>query len=180
VNCVTALGIPESVMTQGNLYWWKDDRDVPDQWHVLYDYPKKETAMTFECVFHNKHRGELAQYLGREKTLEVSPRFLRVYDGEWKPGWSDRLAEARKRAEAMPELGLAPEELAAPEWIAKSTNDWAGRGHMENFMNCVRSRQTPNCGVDRAFEEGVTIVMSVEAYRKERKVRWDPVKEEIV
>ncbi|MGE5646584.1 MAG: Gfo/Idh/MocA family protein [Acidobacteriota bacterium] len=180
VNCVTGLGIPETVMTQGNLYWWKDDRDVPDQWHVLYDYPKKETAMTFECVFHNKHRGELAQYLGREKTLEVSPRVLRVYEGEWKPSWAARGAAARKLAESLPDLGLTPDELAAPEWLAKASNDWGGRGHMENFIDCVRTRKTPNCGVDRAFEEGVTIAMAVEAYRKERKVRWDPVKEEIV
>ncbi len=180
VNCVTGLGIPETVMTQGNLYFWKDDRDVPDQWHVLYDYPAKETAMTFECVFHNKHQGELAQYLGREKTLEVSPRFMRIYDGEWKPSFADRAVEARKRAQLVPELGRNPDELAAPETVLPATNDWWGGGHMRNFIDCVRSRQTPNCGVDRAFQEGVTIAMSVEACRKERKVRWDPVKEEIV
>ncbi len=180
VNCVTGLGIPESVMTQGDLYFWKDDRDVPDQWHVLYDYPKKETAMSFECVFHNRHQGELAQYLGREKTLEVSPRFLRVYDGEWKPNWADRSVDARKRAQAMPELGRNPDELGAPELVVPATNDWWGRGHMQNFIDCVRSRQTPNCGIERAFQEGVTIAMAVEAYRKERKVRWDAAKEEII
>ncbi len=180
VNLVTGLGIPETVMTQGDLYFWKDDRDVPDQWHVLYDYPKKETAMSFECLFHNKHQGELAQYLGREKTLDVSPRFLRVYDGEWKPTASDRVADARKRAQLVPELGKTPDELIAPETVYPATNDWWGGGHMANFIDCVRSRQTPNCGTQRAWEEAVTIAMSVEAYRKERKVRWDPVKEEIV
>ncbi|HVX65333.1 MAG TPA: Gfo/Idh/MocA family oxidoreductase [Bryobacteraceae bacterium] len=180
VNLVTGLGIPESVMTQGDLYFWKGDRDVPDQWHVLYDYPKKETAMSFECVFHNKHRGELAQYLGREKTLEVSPRFLRVYDGEWKPSWKEVGAAARKRAQVVPELGLSPDELGAPESVYPASNDWWGGGHMRNFIDCVRSRQTPNCGMQRAYEEAVTIALSVEAYRQERKVRWDSVKEEIV
>jgi hypothetical protein len=34
--------------------------------------------------------------------------------------------------------------------------------------------------VDRAFEEAVAIVMSVEAYKQGRKVRWDPKKEEIL
>jgi hypothetical protein len=38
----------------------------------------------------------------------------------------------------------------------------------------------PRCGVDRAFEEAVAILMSVEAFKQGRKVRWDPVKEEIV
>jgi hypothetical protein len=51
---------------------------------------------------------------------------------------------------------------------------------MQNFMDCSRSRETPRCGVGRAFQEAVAIIMSVEAYRKERKVRWDPNREEIV
>ena len=52
--------------------------------------------------------------------------------------------------------------------------------HMEDFFECVRSGKLPRCHVDRAFEEVVTILMSVESYRRERKVRWDRAKEEIV
>ena len=51
---------------------------------------------------------------------------------------------------------------------------------MQNFVDCVRSRELPRCHVDRAFEEAVTLLMSLEAYRRDAKVRWDPVKEEIV
>ena len=113
--------------------------------------------------------------------MELSPRFLRVYEGEWKPSWADRAAAAKKRAEAMPELGLNADELGAPEYIMPLTMaDWWGSSHMQNFISCVRSRQTPNCGVDRAFEEAVTIAMSVQSHKTQRKVRWDAVKEEIV
>lgn len=52
--------------------------------------------------------------------------------------------------------------------------------HMEDFFNCVRSRGTPKCGVDEAFVEIATSLMSIESYMKRRVVRWDPVKEEIV
>jgi hypothetical protein len=52
--------------------------------------------------------------------------------------------------------------------------------HIQNWIDCVRSRETPRCGIDRAFDEAVTIVMSVESYFKERKVKWDPVNEVIV
>jgi hypothetical protein len=51
---------------------------------------------------------------------------------------------------------------------------------MRNWIECIRSRQTPRCGIDRAWEEAVTIVMSVDSYRKERKVKWDPVNEEVI
>ena len=52
--------------------------------------------------------------------------------------------------------------------------------HVQNWIDCVRSGDTPRCGVDRAYDEAVTIVMSVESYFKERKVKWDPVNEVIV
>jgi hypothetical protein len=41
-------------------------------------------------------------------------------------------------------------------------------------------RAAPRCHVDRAFEEVVTLSMSVEAYKRDHKVRWDPAKETIV
>ncbi len=40
VNMVMGMGIPESAVTHGGLYWWKDGRDVPDMWNVAFDYPK--------------------------------------------------------------------------------------------------------------------------------------------
>ena len=32
-NMVAGLGIPETAVTQGGNYFWKDGRDVPDQWN---------------------------------------------------------------------------------------------------------------------------------------------------
>jgi hypothetical protein len=52
--------------------------------------------------------------------------------------------------------------------------------HQRDFIDSIRSRQQTRCDIDRAFEEAVTIVMSVESYRRERKVKWDPAREEIV
>jgi hypothetical protein len=34
--------------------------------------------------------------------------------------------------------------------------------------------------VDHAFQEVATLCMSLEAYKQERKTRWDPVKEEVI
>jgi len=177
VNMVIGMGIPESCVTQGDLYFWKDGRDVPDMWHVLFDYPKRELAITFACCFHNRHVGEVAQYLGRDKTLEVSPAFCRTYTAEWKPEFKERLAAARKLAE---KAGIAPMDMPVPPEYSFQKGELEVSSHMENFFECVRSRQQPRCGVDRAFEEAVAICMSVEAYRRERRVRWDPDREEIV
>jgi hypothetical protein len=52
--------------------------------------------------------------------------------------------------------------------------------HMVDFFNCVRSRGTPKCPPDEAFIETATYLMSVEAHKRKRQVRWDAAKEEIV
>ncbi len=177
VNMVAGMGIPEAAQTMGNLYFWKEDREVPDIWHVLFDYPKQDLAFTFNCTFNSRHVGEAAQFLGREKALEVGPDFCRTYGGEWKMEYLEKLYPYARRKAA--ELGVPPQGLVPPEYMMKR-DELQVTNHMQNFMDCSRSRETPRCGVGRAFQEAVAIIMSVEAYRKERKVRWDPNREEIV
>jgi len=177
VNMVMGMGIPESAVTHGGLYFWTTDREVPDQWTVLYDYPKQNLAVHFSCTFHNVHVGEMAQYLGRDLTLEVSPESCRTYAPEWKPDYWKKLGQARN---AAAKAGLPPEDAAVPPDYSYKEGELKVTSHMEDFLACVRSRALPRCHVDRAFEEAVALLMSVEAYRQERKVRWDPVKEEIV
>lgn len=158
VNMIAGLGIPEGVQTMGGLYFWKQDRDVPDQWHVMFEYPKKETSVTFACTFHNRHQGTNTYFLGRDATLEVHTDWCRVYGAEWKAG------NVKK---TQPDYAMKRGEVQVTD-------------HMRNFIDCIRSGETPRCGMDRAWEEAVTVIMSVEAYFKERKVRWDPVNEQVV
>lgn len=177
INMIVGLGIPESVMTQGGLYFWKADREVPDQWHVLFDYPKKELGVTFACTFHNRHTGTNTYIMGRDATIEVHTDWCRVYGAEWKREGAVKLSAARKAATAA---GQDPNlAVVAPDYSMKR-GELEVSSHMRNFIDCVRSGQTPRCGMDRAFEEAVTIVMSVESYFKERKVKWDPMSEQIV
>ena len=115
--------------------------------------------------------------LGREGTLEVAPGFCRTYDGEWKPGYEEKLARARKTAV---EIGLQrTEAVVSPDYSFKR-GELQVSSHWQIFIDCVRTRETPRCGVDRAFEEAATLLMSVEAFRRDKKVRWDSGKEEFV
>jgi predicted dehydrogenase len=177
VNMVAGMGIPETAVTQGGNYFWKDGRDVPDMWHVLFDYPKQELAVTFNCTFSNRHYGEAAEYLGREQTLEVSPQMCRTYAAEWKPEYLTRRTEANH---AAAKLGLVPLDYPVPPVYSMKKGELEVSSHFQNFIDCVRSRAMPRCGVDRAFEEAATVFLSVEAYKRSTKVRWEAGGEEIV
>ena len=177
INMIMGMGIPEAVQTMGGLYFWKQDREVPDQWHTFFEYPKKDLSLTFACSFHNKHHGTNTYIFGREATLEVETAWCRVFGGEWKPEYAKKLAAARAAAKAA---GRLPgEAIVAPDYSMKP-GELQVTDHMRDFIDCIRSGQTPRCGMDRAWEEAVTVVMSVESYFKERKVKWNPVTEEIV
>lgn len=179
VNLIVGMGIPEAVHTMGGLYFWTRDREVPDQWHVLYEYPKKQLNVVFACTLHNRHHGTNTYIFGRDATIEVGSDHCRVYGAEWKPEYKEKLAAARRKAaDAGLDRTLA-EALVQPDYSWKKGEN-PMTTHQRDWIDCIRSGQTPRCGIDRAFEEGVTIVMSVESYFKERKVKWDPVNEQIV
>ena len=115
--------------------------------------------------------------IGRDATLEVGPNFCRTYIGEWRPEASGKGWTARKKAE---QIGMQPQDaVLLPDYSMKK-GEVEVTDHMRNFIDCVRSREIPRCGVDRAFEEAAVIAMSVEAYKRERKVRWNAEREEIV
>ena len=177
VNLIAGMGIPESVQTQGGLYFWKQDREVPDMWHVLFDYPKKEMAVTFACSFHNRHHGTNTYIFGRDATIEVASEWCRVYEAEWKPESQEKQSKARRAAAAA---GKDPGLAVVEADYAWKKGDGEVSNHMRNFIDSVRGLDTPRCGMDRAFEEAATIVMSVDSYFKERKVKWDPVSETVI
>jgi len=51
--------------------------------------------------------------------------------------------------------------------------------HVQNFLDCVRSGNEPNCPFDLGFRVAIACRMVVDSYRFSKFLRWDPVKEEI-
>jgi predicted dehydrogenase len=54
------------------------------------------------------------------------------------------------------------------------------QAHLQNFMDCVRSRKTPNCPFEIGFRSAIACRMAIDSYRQGRTVRWDPQREDIV
>jgi hypothetical protein len=52
--------------------------------------------------------------------------------------------------------------------------------HMQNFLDCIRTREQPTLNADIAYRVMVAIALSVRSYRENKVMRFDPVKEKIV
>jgi hypothetical protein len=46
---------------------------------------------------------------------------------------------------------------------------------MQNFFDCMRSRQLPNLNADFGYKTMVAIGLGVDAYRESRQLAFDPV-----
>jgi len=72
--------------------------------------------------------------------------------------------------ESLRDATLGPNDVHLP----------VSRGQETNFIECVRTRQTPVSNVDDAVRSDLISHVSDIAIRSGRKIAWDPVKEEIV
>jgi hypothetical protein len=52
--------------------------------------------------------------------------------------------------------------------------------HLKEWIDCIRTGETPTANIDRAFEEGITILMAHKSYIEKRQVHWDSVLKKIV
>jgi predicted dehydrogenase len=165
VQSVLRFGIPDTCVTHGHNAFWRDDREVPDTWLSSYVFEKQHCSVTFEgCM--NSRRQQTPEFIGRNgrmifNEIGQSASLFETYADEsaYRPA---------RYPQAKPSFFFAPgAEHRKPD-------------HLSDFLHCVRTREKPQCNEDEAFVEAVTLLMSVESYRQQRLVRWDPQREEIV
>ena len=165
VQSVLRYGIPDSCCTHAHNAFWKDDRDVPDTWISSYVFEKQDCTVLYEgCM--NSRRAQSPEYIGREgrmifNTIGQNATQFEIYGDE----------PAHK-----PAVYPQPE----PSYFFTAGKEHRKPDHLEDFLQCVRTREQPQCNEDEAFIETATLLMSIEAYKRKRQVRWDPVAEEIV
>jgi predicted dehydrogenase len=144
--------IPTSAVASGGVYAYKDGRTAPDTINVLLEYPDDLTA-TFEATLVPGIRGAAVEFCGTKGRL-----------------WIDR-----DRYEFHPaERGAKPTIVNAPEKYDFTLD------HVRNFLECVRSRKLPNGDVLIGHRSAQASHLGNIAYVEKRRLRFDPVREEIM
>ena len=176
---------PQSATASGGRYILKDDCETPDTLSTTFEYPGFIARYTMHQG--NSRRMESRPngiaFYGADGTLvvdrgswEVIPEnknrftqdfdridaFLKTGNVAWPTGY-DRNARvpAVPRCQAMGETGLH---------IDPSCQE----AHIQNFLDCVRSRKRPVADVEIGYRSVSPCLVGVIAYRLGRKVTWDP------
>jgi len=142
--------MPARVVAMGELYRWKEQREVPDTLNAVLEYPEGFTV-NLSCTFNNQSAGEGAfQFHGTEGTislgfgtLDFTPENV-IEDNNWiVESWPKALEEAYYRDPKVIETEVAP---ARNRKKVETQNFKDGRSdstseHFGHFFDSVRSRK---------------------------------------
>jgi predicted dehydrogenase len=150
VHMFTGQDIPSAAVASGGIYNYKDGRTAPDTINVLLKYPGDMTA-TFEATLVPGITGAAVEFAGTEGRLYID----------------------RSRYEFHPVGRNAP----AATVQAHSNLDL---DHIQNFLECVKSRQLPNGDVLIGHRSAQASHLGNIAYEQKRQIDFDTVREEIL
>jgi predicted dehydrogenase len=148
---VLNLQIPRAVTMTGGLYLWKDGREVPDTMNVSMEQPE-DLLVSWDSGFGNSRLGVSEDVLGSDGAISKAQQ-----------------------------IRYQPEKVNRPtgeELVGRTAT--SPNAHMQNFFDCIRSGKETNCPFDLGYRVSIACRMSVESYRRNRTIRWDPQKEDLV
>ena len=147
---------PKTATTTAQLYIFK--WQAPDAVTSAFEYPA-DFLVAFTGAYNNSVDDGGIEFRGTEATLKIDREHLAVYpEGvKWVPGTQ------------------APE----PEIFVRSERDGA-IDNVKNFLDCMRSRKTPNANIQAGFEAARTSWIGNIALKRGMKTVWDPTKSRVV
>lgn len=179
VHWFTNLKHPRSVVANGGIYTWKDGRKNWDSMVAVFDYGQPNMSDGFQVTFTSRMQnsvgdvGEVYYANGGELNLitnKVSPK--------------GGLGEKEAIAMGMKANLLTPFDLSKAEVkIATGSNtggDSLTSAHMRNWMECIRSRKTPNAPVEAGYSHSIANIMTNAAVRTGNKATFDEKLQEVM
>jgi predicted dehydrogenase len=157
---------PTRVSGMGGKWVYDDGREVPDTFLTAADYPSK-WSMTVESSQVNEN-GPRTVIRGTKATINLSD--------EWEGPPSRQYAYA----------DIVPESSYVDDFVKKNHDslvriDGVGNEgdlkHVDNFLDCVRTRNQPNCHADLAYKTLIATDLSVRSYRNGKMYYFDFEKE---
>ncbi|MEO7649122.1 MAG: Gfo/Idh/MocA family oxidoreductase [Bryobacteraceae bacterium] len=142
--------IPISGVAAGGVYHYKDGRTAPDTVNVLLEYPSEFTA-TFDATLAPGMSGTGMELCGTEGRLLVTGGSFEFH----------------------------PVGKGAPPVITDSGPE-PTQEHVNNFIDCVRSRKLPNGDVLIGHRSAQASHLGNISYVEKRRLKFDPLREEIL
>jgi len=141
------LTLPSAAYMSGGVFSEKDGREVPDTIAVTLDFPN-DMVVTWQSTFSNRHYELGDHILGSDGTLEHHFEEPLQY-------W--------------------PEKVNRPSGEAKR-GESPDQNHMQNWIDCIRSRGTPNAPAEIGYRSAIAVHMANLAYKNKKRITLEEAK----
>lgn len=150
------LDHPDSGVTIGDNYQTAGLWETPDTIQTLLEYPQQQVEIYFEGTFMNARNGAMLEFMGKNATLYLDR------------GRYEVIPERNSKAPAS-ELILGSGPRGA-DFYDQPDGELL---HLSNWIQCVRSRQTPNSPVEAGVAAVTGAHLGNRAFRSEKRARWE-------
>jgi predicted dehydrogenase len=184
VHWFTGLPHPRSVVANGGIYLWKDGRTNWDTMTAVFDYGPldnltKGFQVQYTSRFTNSAGGTKELYYSNGGMIDMDKQTVTPTGG-----LGARDAAAMKLpANQLPSFSL----MQNVEKMSNDADTSAGRGgdpqtiaNMRNWMECVRSRKTPNASIRAGYSHSIALCMNVAAIQTGQKVTFDEKTQQVM
>ena len=179
VHWFSGLKHPRSVVANGGIYAWKDGRKNWDTITAVFDYgPADDPTSGFQVTFASRmHNGD-------EKPAEIyysNGGELNLITNEVSPtgGLTKHFAdEMHMQPNLLPTMSLSEAEPVIAS--ANTGGDKLTSNHIRNWMECIRSRKTPNAPGEAGYSHSIANIMTNAAVHTGHKAYFDEKTQEVM
>jgi len=180
VHWFSGLPHPRSVVANGGIYLWKDGRQNWDTMTAVFDYgplddPTKGFQVQYSSRFTNSAGGVKELYYSNAGMIDMDKQTVTPAGG----------LEAREAAA----MGMKPNLLPSFSLVEHAESVYSGAdtggdpqtsANMRNWMECVRSRKTPNASIEAGYSHSIALCMNVAAIQTGEKVTFDDKTQQVI
>ena len=180
VHWFTGLPHPRSVVANGGIYLWKDGRQNWDTMTAVFDYgplddPGKGFQVQYSSRFTNSAGGVKELYYSNAGMIDMDKKRVTPEGGMQ----SGEAAAMGMKANLLPSFPLV-DHAEAVSTSADTGGDPETSANMRNWMECVRSRKTPNASIEAGYNHSVALCMNIAAIQTGEKVTFDDKSQQVM
>jgi predicted dehydrogenase len=180
VHWFTGLPRPRSVAANGGIYLWRDGRRNYDTMTAVFDYgPLDDPSKGFQVVYSSRQTNEAGDvkevYFSNGGALDLDTGQV-TPEGGLTAKYADEMGMT---ANLLPRHALV-DKASKTVTAAVTGVDADTSANMRNWMECVRSRKTPNADIDAGYGHSVALCMTIAALHTGQRVTFDDARQDVV
>lgn len=175
---VMRVRAPQSVVSQGGLWFWKDGRTVPDVLESVFEYPEGFLAQMCVNLKNSGPTPGMTIY-GTEGTLVWEPNRIVVTEGREDKdvqmygtfAWPKAMRDEYMRSKGVDPANPRGSRTQPPQ--PKEFRVERGPSHTDFFLDSIRNSKPSREDATEGHAAAGAAHLANQAYREGRKLRWD-------